>query len=96
VSRQAFDRSDVGRLTAEVLAERLSLRFGREIAYSVLPYDTRIHAEAFGESTRLGLVVGAVDNAGARCAIARTLEQRTRLHPMDGGTVTNSLAGLWQ
>ncbi|MBV9894280.1 MAG: ThiF family adenylyltransferase [Chloroflexi bacterium] len=77
VARQAFDRSDVGRFKAEVLAERLSHRFGREIGYSVLPYDQRIHAEAFGQSTRLGLVIGAVDNAGARSAIARTLEQRT-------------------
>jgi ThiF family len=77
VSRQAFDASDVGRFKAEVLAERLSRRFRRGIGYSVLPYDPRVHAEAFGKSTRLGLVIGAVDNAAARSAIARTLEQRT-------------------
>src|SRR5712692_1468505 len=29
-SRQAFDRSDVGRFKAQVLAERLTRRFGRE------------------------------------------------------------------
>lgn len=66
----------MGRLKAEVLAERLSSRFGRENGYSVLPYGPRIHAEAFGQSTRLGLVIGAADNAGARSCIARTLEQR--------------------
>jgi hypothetical protein len=76
VSRQAFDPGDVGRFKAEVLAERLSRRFGREVGFSVLPYDPRIHADAFSRSTRLALVVGAVDSGVARAAIARTLEQR--------------------
>ena len=44
VARQAFDRADVGRFKAEVLAERLVRRFGREIGYSVLPYDRELHA----------------------------------------------------
>lgn len=76
VSRQAFDRADVGRFKAEVLAERLSRRFDREIAYSVLPYDARVHGEAFSRSTRLALVIGAVDNSAARAAIALTLERQ--------------------
>src|SRR5439155_23911290 len=38
VARQCFDRADVGRFKAEVLAERLARRFGREVGYSVLPY----------------------------------------------------------
>jgi len=75
-SRQAFDRSDVGRFKAEVLAERLARRFGREVGYSVAPYDSRVHAAAFDEPSRLGILVGAVDNASARSAIAVTLADR--------------------
>jgi hypothetical protein len=37
VSRQAFDAADVGRFKSEVLAERLSRRFGGQVSYSVLP-----------------------------------------------------------
>lgn len=73
VSRQAFELADVGRFKAEVLAERLVRRFGMEVGYSVLPYDARVHDAAFARSTRLALVVGAVDNAPARRAIAATL-----------------------
>jgi hypothetical protein len=75
-SRQAFDRSDVGRFKAQVLAERLARRFGREVAYSVAPYDSRVHAAAFDEPSRFGILVGAVDNASARAAIAATLAER--------------------
>jgi PRTRC genetic system protein C len=74
-SRQAFERSDVGRFKAEVLAERLARRFGREVAYSVAPYDSRVHAAAFDEPSRFGILVGAVDNASARAAIAATLAE---------------------
>lgn len=75
VRRQAFDRADAGRFKAEVLAERLSRRFEREIGYSVLPYDRELHAQVFGGGpSRLSLLVGCVDNAAARRAIAATLE----------------------
>ena len=75
VGRQAFDRADVGRFKAQVLAERLSRRFGRTIGYSVLPYDRELHAQVFGHPlSRLNLLVGAVDNAAARRAIAATLD----------------------
>jgi PRTRC genetic system ThiF family protein len=77
VARQAFDRSDVGRFKAEVLAERLARRFGREIGYSVLPYEAEMHAQAFGDGrSRLNLLVGCVDNGAARRAIAATLDER--------------------
>ena len=35
-----------------MLAERLSRRFGREVGYSVLPYDRRLHAEVFAARSR--------------------------------------------
>src|SRR5947209_7762575 len=75
--RQAFDRGDVGRFKAEVLAERLSRRFGREIAYAVLPYNRDLHGQVFREgSSRLNLLIGCVDNAAARRALADTLSQQ--------------------
>src|SRR6266536_5791075 len=73
VARQAFDRQDVGCFKAEVLAERLARRFEREIGYSVLPYDGELHAKVLGgTSAELRLIVGCVDNAAARRAIAAT------------------------
>src|SRR5436190_779427 len=44
VARQVFDRRDVGRFKAEVLAERLACRFEREVSFSTLPYDRELHA----------------------------------------------------
>lgn len=76
VARQAFDQADVGRFKAEVLAERLARRFGREVGYSVLPYDAALHAEVFGDArSRLSLLLGCVDNSAARRAIAATLAE---------------------
>jgi PRTRC genetic system ThiF family protein len=76
VARQAFDRGDVGRFKAQVLAERLARRFGREVGYSVLPYDAELHAQVFGDArNRLSLLIGCVDNAAARRAIAATLDR---------------------
>ncbi|MBI4499075.1 MAG: ThiF family adenylyltransferase [Chloroflexi bacterium] len=77
VARQAFDRTDVGHYKAEVLANRLARRFGREVGYSVLPYDRDLHAQVFGNpSSGLRLLLGCVDNAAARRAIAATLDDR--------------------
>src|SRR4051812_20138027 len=75
VARQAFDRRDVGSFKAEVLSHRLASRFEREVSYSVLPYDRELHAKVFGgTSADLHLIVGCVDNAAARRAIAATLD----------------------
>jgi hypothetical protein len=54
-----------------VLAERLSRRFGREVGTSVLPYDRRLHAEGFAARSRLRPLIGCVDTAAARRAMAR-------------------------
>lgn len=75
VARQAFNRRDVGRFKAEVLAERLARRFEREVGYSVLPYGRQLHASVLGNAASgLRLLVGCVDNAAARRAIATTLD----------------------
>ena len=77
VARQCFDRADVDRFKAEVLVERLARRFGREIGYSVLPFDRELHAQVFGDAhSRLSLLVGCVDNAAARRALATALDER--------------------
>lgn len=73
VARQAFDLADVGRFKAEVLADRFSARFHREVCYSTLPFDARVHAAAFDRSSGLNLLIGAVDNAAGRRAIAQAL-----------------------
>jgi len=73
VARQSFDAADVGRFKAQVLAERLARRFDRTIGYSVLPYNRQVHAQVFRPASRLNLLVGCVDNAAARAAIAETL-----------------------
>ena len=94
VGRQAFDPGDVGHFKAQVLAERLARRFGREVGYSVLPYDRDVHAGVFETRARLNLVIGCVDNAAARRAIADTLEGYPyRASPvwwLDCGNTTNS------
>ena len=51
VARQAFDTADAGRFKAQVLAERLSRRFGREIGYSVLPFDRDLHGTLYDAGT---------------------------------------------
>jgi PRTRC genetic system ThiF family protein len=75
VGRQAFGPADVGAFKAEVLARSLVCRYETEVGYSVLPYDPTLHAAVFREAprARLRLVVGCVDNAPARRAIAATL-----------------------
>jgi PRTRC genetic system ThiF family protein len=78
VARQSFERADIGHFKAEVLAERLARRFGREVGYSVLPYDHELHSQVFGGTrSALNLLVGCVDNAAARRAIAATLGDRS-------------------
>jgi PRTRC genetic system ThiF family protein len=77
VARQSFERADIGHFKAEVLAERLASRFGREVGYSVLPYDRELHSQVFADAgSALNLLVGCVDNAAARRAIAATLGDR--------------------
>ena len=97
VARQAFDRRDVGRFKSEVLAERLARRFEREVGYSVLPYDRELHARVFGDAPATSAcVVGCVDNAAARRAIAATLDVPTwstsRARTSAGGSIAATVA----
>lgn len=76
VTRQCFDRCDTGAFKAENLAQRLARRFGREVGYSVAPYDRELHAQVFSDRrSRLNLLISGVDNAAARRALAATLDE---------------------
>lgn len=91
VARQAFDRAEIGRFKSEVLAERLSRRFGREIGYSVLLYDRELHAQVLDHPrSRLNLLLGCVDNAAARRAIAETLGE-----PIAGHAYPSGIGKVW-
>lgn len=83
--RQAFYQRDLGRFKAEVVAERLSRDFGREIAYSVYPYGPEVHHEFFrGLHSGEGIIVGCVDNAAARSSIAQVIQRQWWLDAGNG------------
>ena len=91
VGRQAFDPDEVGQFKARVVAERLAKRFGRTVGYAVQPYDAGLHARIFrAQPSRLNLLVGAVDNADARRAIASTLDSRLDVLWLDCGNGRNA------
>ncbi len=74
--RQAFFEADLGRFKSQALAERLSVNYGREIAYSVYPYSRSIHDPVFGSRWNrggAGIVIGCVDNPAARRSIAEAV-----------------------
>ncbi len=79
--RQNFYQGDVGKFKSQALAERLSRFYGREIAYSILPYSRRLLGEAsgYGMSSRAveSLIIGCVDNSAARLSIAESLDPGT-------------------
>jgi len=73
--RQQFFSGDVGKFKSQVLAERLAVRYGRPIAYSVYPYtEESAHEDLGGGMTRVtqGIIIGCVDNATARRSIAKS------------------------
>ena len=63
LGRQNFAREELGRFKSEALAERLARRYGRPVAYTVLP--------AAMAEFRQGLAIGCVDNGPARRDIAQ-------------------------
>jgi PRTRC genetic system ThiF family protein len=66
LGRQNFYPEDLGRFKSQALAERLARKYQRPIAYSTAPLE---HTSLSG----CALVVGCVDNAPARAAIARAV-----------------------
>ncbi len=73
--RQNFYPGEVGKFKSQALAERLSRQYGRPIRYSVYPYDNELVGNEFGSHMvrrmAQGIIVGCVDNAAARQAIAQ-------------------------
>jgi len=74
--RQHFFEGDIGKFKSQALAERLCRQYGRSIAYSVYPYDHDLIGEDYGgglvKPMAQGVIIGCVDNAAARIAIAKT------------------------
>ena len=66
LGRQNFCPEDLGRFKAQALAERLARRYRHPVAYSVAPVQR-------DDLSRCALVVGCVDNAEARSAIAQAV-----------------------
>lgn len=72
--RQNFFAGDLGKFKAEALAERLADNYRRAIAYKVIPFTGSYNS--YGD--RLPpLLIGCVDNATARKAIARAIGYTT-------------------
>jgi len=77
--RQQFFYGDIGKFKSQALAERLSRRYGRVIAYSVYPYMHDLIGESMGGGLHTmaiqGLIVSCVDDStDARRTIAETLQ----------------------
>ncbi|PHJ69218.1 hypothetical protein VF14_03580 [Nostoc linckia z18] len=88
IARQLFCPADLGRPKAEVLAHRLSLSLGLDIAAINKPFNV----EMIGEQASMSLViiVGCVDNSEARSVLAQSLELNVpgaahRILWLDGG-----------
>lgn len=68
LTRQNFSYEDLGKFKSEVLAQRLSRRYRRSVAYTTLPI------AALKEVEIPGLVIGCVDNGLARRDIAEKVK----------------------
>ncbi len=65
--RQNFGQEDVGKFKSEALAERLAVKYGRTVGYSVHPFALQGNGRHTGmEHWKQGLLIGCVDNAPAR------------------------------
>jgi len=77
--RQNFYPEDLGRFKAQALAERLALRFRRPVAYALDPFSSPLEgSSALGAGWATfspGILVGCVDNAPAREAMAQWTER---------------------
>lgn len=69
LTRQNFQTADLGRFKAQALAERLALKYRVAVGYNVSPLLKEEEGHR-GLLSDCGIVVGCVDNAMARAAIA--------------------------
>ena len=70
--RQNFYPEELGRFKAQALAERLAVKFRRPVGYGLDPFTSPLE-ESWGRGFRAlrpGILVGCVDNAPAREAMA--------------------------
>ncbi len=76
--RQNFFASDVGKFKSQALADRLARQYGRQIGYSVCPYDRDMFDEQMGNGMRSKalslIIIGCVDNTFARRSIANSID----------------------
>ncbi len=94
--RQNFHPEDVGQFKSKALADRLAKTFGRPVGYSVYPFreydrDFRPHGHGYPglPACRDSLVIGCVDNAAARRAMAECLPGDPRRWLIDAGNDDN-------
>jgi PRTRC genetic system ThiF family protein len=82
VGRQNFCPAEVGRFKAETLAMRYAAGWDVEIHFHTQPF--REEMARLGQSTRT-VLIGCVDNAAARQAIARAVSRPTGWYPDSTG-----------
>lgn len=76
--RQNFFQGDVGKFKSLALAERLARSYGRELVYSVLPFDGNLrttHGIFPGHYSSIGsgVIIGCVDPGPGRLEIAKAI-----------------------
>lgn len=79
IPRSNFCAAEIGRFKAQTLAERISLAWGLEVAYSneFFSYEKHIKPNRNGYK-ELTILIGCVDNHLARREIHRTLEESNK------------------
>ena len=88
LGRQNFYRQDLGKFKSQVLAERLARQFARSVGYGL---EYLVSRGYMGRTPlpQYGLVIGCVDNALARRAIAEGVEFGLRKWWVDAGNAEN-------
>ncbi len=93
VYRQNFCHAEIGAHKAETLALRLGPAWGVEIGVQAARFDPKMVEHQYGD---IGLLIGCVDNAGARKTIADALDHSG--HGWNTGAHSNDappLSQLW-
>ena len=89
--RQNFHRQDVGKLKSAVMAERLSLTYGRTIGYSTETFRAGSKWERQSwDIVHTNLMIGCVDNAEARVEMNQYLNNHYYVWLIDAGNGRNS------